>query len=111
MSKFTVWDILKSPVVTEKSVILKEDSTETEGDNGRNAGQVLTFRVERTAGKKDIKQAVEEIFNVKVASVRTINYEGKEKRRGRQVGRRPNWKKAYVTLKKGEPSVDYAEAI
>lgn len=109
MSKATVWDILKSPVVTEKSVILKEDSTEE--DNGRKAGQVLTFRVERTAGKKDIKQAVEEIFNVKVSSVRTVNYEGKEKRRGRQVGRRPNWKKAYVTLKKGEPMVDYAEAI
>ncbi len=109
MSKATVWDILKSPVVTEKSVILKEDSTEE--DNGRKAGQVLTFRVERTAGKKDIKQAVEEIFSVKVSSVRTVNYEGKEKRRGRQVGRRPNWKKAYVTLKKGEPMVDYAEAI
>lgn len=112
MSNYSIWDILKSPVVTEKSVILKEDSTETDGqDNGRKTGQVLTFRVERTAGKLDIKKAVEEIFNVKVASVRTIQYEGKEKRRGRQVGRRPNWKKAYVTLKKGEPSVDYAEAI
>ncbi|MGD9563264.1 MAG: 50S ribosomal protein L23 [Pyrinomonadaceae bacterium] len=109
MSNFSVWDILKSPVVTEKSVILKEDSTEE--DNGRKAGQVLTFKVEKGAGKKDIKQAVEEIFSVKVASVRTVNYEGKEKRRGRQVGRRPNWKKAYVTLKKGEPMVDYAEAI
>lgn len=109
MSKFTVWDILKSPVVTEKSVILREDSTEE--DSGRKAGQVLTFRVERTAGKLDIKKAVEEIFNVKVASVRTIQYEGKMKKRGRQEGRRPNWKKAYVTLKKGEPMVDYAEAI
>ncbi len=111
MSEYSVWDILKAPIVTEKSVILKEDSTETEEDNGRKAGQVLTFRVERTAGKKDIKQAVEEIFNVKVASVRTVQYQGKEKRRGRQVGRRPDWKKAYVTLKKGEPNVDYAEAI
>ncbi|NOT49273.1 MAG: 50S ribosomal protein L23 [Acidobacteria bacterium] len=109
MSNYSVWDILKSPVVTEKSVILKEDSSEE--DNGRKVGQVLTFRVERTAGKLDIKKAVEEIFNVKVSSVRTIQYEGKEKRRGRQVGRRPNWKKAYVTLKKGEPMVDYAEAI
>jgi large subunit ribosomal protein L23 len=109
MSNFTVWDILKSPVVTEKSVILKEDSTEENSD--RKAGQVLTFRVEKTAGKLDIKKAVEEIFNVKVASVRTVNYEGKIKKRGRQEGRRPNWKKAYVTLKKGEPMVDYAEAI
>ncbi len=109
MSNFTVWDILKSPVVTEKSVILKEDSTEENTD--RKAGQVLTFRVERTAGKMDIKKAVEEIFNVKVASVRTLQYEGKIKKRGRQEGRRPNWKKAYVTLRKGEPMVDYAEAI
>ena len=109
MSNFTVWDILKSPVVTEKSVILKEDSSEENSD--RKAGQVLTFRVEKTAGKLDIKKAVEEIFNVKVASVRTVNYEGKIKKRGRQEGRRPNWKKAYVTLKKGEPMVDYAEAI
>jgi large subunit ribosomal protein L23 len=109
MSSFTVWDILKSPVVTEKSVILKEDSTEE--NTARKAGQVLTFRVEKTAGKLDIKKAVEEIFNVKVSSVRTVNYEGKMKKRGRQEGRRPNWKKAYVTLKKGEPMVDYAEAI
>jgi len=109
MSNFTVWDILKSPVVTEKSVILKEDSSEENSD--RKAGQVLTFRVEKTAGKLDIKKAVEEIFNVKVASVRTVNYEGKIKKRGRQEGRRPSWKKAYVTLRKGEPMVDYAEAI
>ncbi len=109
MSNFTVWDILKSPVVTEKSVILKEDSTEENSD--RKAGQVLTFRVEKSAGKLDIKKAVEEIFNVKVASVRTLQYEGKIKKRGRQEGRRPNWKKAYVTLRKGEPMVDYAEAI
>ena len=109
MSNFTVWDILKSPVVTEKSVILKEDSSDENSD--RKVGQVLTFRVEKTAGKLDIKKAVEEIFNVKVASVRTVNYEGKIKKRGRQEGRRPSWKKAYVTLKKGEPMVDYAEAI
>ena len=109
MSNFTVWDILKSPVVTEKSVILKEDSTDE--NSGRKVGQILTFRVEKSAGKLDIKKAVEEIFNVKVASVRTVNYEGKIKKRGRQEGRRPSWKKAYVTLKKGEPMVDYAEAI
>ena len=109
MNKFTVWDILKSPVVTEKSVILKEESGEENTD--RKQGQVLTFRVEKTAGKLDIKKAVEEIFNVKVSSVRTVQYEGKMKKRGRHEGRRPNWKKAYVTLRKGEPTVDYAEAI
>ena len=109
MTKLAVWDILKSPLVTEKSVILKEDSTDEKAT--RNAGQVLTFKVDKKATKIDIKGAVEEIFNVKVAQVRTVQYEGKMKRRGRQEGRRPDWKKAYVTLKKGEPMVDYAEAI
>ena len=109
MSKLGVWEILKSPVVTEKSVILKEESSEEGSD--RNGGQILTFRVDTKATKTDIKGAVEEIFNVKVAAVRTVQYEGKMKRRGRQEGRRPNWKKAYVTLRKGEPMVDYAEAI
>ena len=75
MSKLNVWDILKSPVVTEKSVILKEDSTDENSD--RKAGQVLTFRVDKKATKTDIKSAVEEIFNVKVAAVRTVHYEGK----------------------------------
>lgn len=109
MSKLGVWDILKSPVITEKSVILKEDSTDE--DSGRNLGQVLTFKVDRQATKTDIKSAVEEIFSVKVAQVRTVQYEGKLKRRGRTEGRRASYKKAYVTLRKGEPMVDYAEAI
>lgn len=109
MSKIGVWDILKSPVVTEKSVILKEDSTEE--DSGRNQGQVLTFRVAKKATKVDIKGAVEEVFNVKVAAVRTVQYDGKVKKRGRIEGRRAGFKKAYVTLRKGEPMVDYAEAI
>lgn len=109
MNKRGVWDILKSPVVTEKSVILKEDSTDE--DSGRKAGQVLTFKVDKKATKPDIRAAVEEIFNVKVAAVRTVQYDGKIKRRGRIEGRRASWKKAYVTLRKGEPMVDYAEAI
>ena len=75
MSKAGVWEILKSPVVTEKSVILKEDSTDENSD--RKVGQVLTFRVDRKATKIDIKGAIEEIFNVKVAAVRTVQYEGK----------------------------------
>jgi len=109
MSKLSVWDILKSPVVTEKSVLLKEDSTEENSD--RKQGQVLTFKVAKKATKTDIKGAIEEIFNVKVARVHTVNYEGKMKRRGRIEGRRPSYKKAYVTLRKGEPMIDYAEAI
>ncbi len=105
MTELNVWDILRSPLVTEKSVLLKEGTSE-EGE-----GQILTFRVNRKAGKTDIRRAVEEIFSVKVARVRTVQYEGKMKKRGRQEGRRANWKKAYITLKKGEPMIDYAEAI
>ena len=105
MSKLGTWDILKSPVVTEKSVLLKEATSE-EGD-----AQVLTFKVNRKADKEEIRAAVEEIFGVKVAKIRTVNYEGKMKRRGRYEGRRASFKKAYVTLKAGEPLVDYAEAI
>ncbi|HEX9960230.1 MAG TPA: 50S ribosomal protein L23 [Pyrinomonadaceae bacterium] len=100
-----VWDILKSPVITEKSVLLKEQTSE-EGE-----GQVLSFKVDRKASKDDIRRAVEEIFSVKVSKIRTVNYEGKMKKRGRYEGRRASWKKAYVTLQKGEPIVDYAEAI
>ncbi len=105
MNKLGMWEILKSPVVTEKSVLLKEAGSE-EGE-----AQVLTFRVNRKADKDEIRGAVEEIFSVKVARVRTVQYEGKMKKRGRHEGRRASWKKAYVTLKKGEPMVDYAEAI
>ena len=101
----TTWDVLKSPIVTEKSVLLKEATT------GEDEGQVLTFRVEKKASKGDIRSAVEEIFGVKVDRIRTMNYKGKMKRQGRFEGRRPAWKKAYVTLKVGEPHVDYAEAI
>ncbi len=106
MTELSVWDILRSPVVTEKSVLLKEGSSEDEA-----VGQILTFRVNRRAGKIQIRRAVEEIFGVKVSKVRTVQYEGKMKKRGRYEGRRASWKKAYITLKKGEPHVDYAEAI
>jgi len=106
MTELSVWDVLKSPVVTEKSVLLKEGSSEDE-----TIGQILTFRVNRRAGKIQIRRAIEEIFGVKVARVRTVQYEGKMKKRGRYEGRRASWKKAYITLKKGEPHVDYAEAI
>jgi large subunit ribosomal protein L23 len=99
----TVWDIIKSPVITEKALVAKEES-----QDGR---QLLTFRVDRHATKPEIKSAVETIFQVKVDAVRTINYMGKIKRRGRQEGRRPAWKKAYVTLKQGEQPLDYGEAI
>ncbi len=99
----TVWDIIKSPVITEKALAAKEESQDT--------GQLLTFRVDRRATKPEIKSAVETIFQVKVDQVRTINFEGKTARRGRYEGRKPSWKKAYVTLKQGEKPVDYGESI
>lgn len=106
MNKLGLWDVLIAPVITEKSVILKEETSDDE-----ELGQVLTFRVNKKAGKEEIRSAVEEIFGVRVARVRTMHYRGKEKGRGRITGKRPDWKKAYVTLRRGEPHVDYAEAI
>ena len=106
MSKqLSVWEVLKSPIITEKTVWLREAAEEDE------EGQILTFKVAREASKDEIRNAVEEIFGVKVDTVRTMHYKGKLKRQGRFVGRRAAWKKAYVTLKQGEPHVDYAEAI
>ena len=101
----TIWDIVKSPVITEKALTLK-DKTSVEG-----SAQVLTFRVDRNANKLEIKSAIENIFNVKVAQVRTQNYQGKMKRRGRTEGRRPSWRKAIVTLKAGEQPIEYGEVI
>ena len=99
----TVWDIIKAPVITEKALVAKEES-----QDGR---QLLTFRVDRRATKPEIKSAVERIFDVRVDAVRTVNYAGKMKRRGRHEGRRPSWKKAYVTLKEGQKPFDYGENI
>ena len=99
----TVWDIIKSPVITEKALVAKEES--------QDRRQLLTFRVDQRATKPEIKNAVEAILQVKVDQVRTAQYLGKMARRGRHEGRKPSWKKAFVTLKAGEKPVDYGEAI
>lgn len=82
-------DILIRPIVTEKSTALMEQGK-------------YTFRVPLAATKIQIRQAVEQIFKVKVQAVNTMCYEGKLKRMGRTQGRRSDWKKAVVTLKPGE---------
>lgn len=82
-------DILIRPIVTEKSTALMEQGK-------------YTFRVPLAATKIQIRQAVEQIFKVKVQVVNTMRYEGKMKRLGRTQGRRSDWKKAVVTLKPGE---------
>ncbi len=111
----TIWDVLKSPVITEKAIETKELSTVDIYDSKnkktitRNR-QVLTFRVANDATKHAIKAAVETIFKVKVDQVRVANYHGKSVRRGRTEGRKADWRKAYVTLKPGQ-TVDYADSI
>ncbi len=111
----TVWDVLKAPVITEKALDLKEQSTEDIRDSKnkktiKRDRQVLAFRVANSATKHAIKAAVEQIFKVKVDQVRVINYRGKTVRRGRTTGRKPDGRKAYVTLKPGY-RVDYADSI
>ena len=107
----SVWDVIKGPVITEKALTMK-DEPESMGRSG-NDRQLLTLRVAVKATKPEIRDAVEKILNVKVEEVRIVNYRGKEKRSPgrRQSGRRPDWKKAYVTLKSGQSSVLYEDAI
>ena len=87
------------PILTEKSTKLKEETN------------LLCFMVARDANKIEIKKAVEALFKVKVDSVRTMNRRGKIKRVGRSEGKRPDWKKAYVKIKKGEKNVEYFDNI
>ena len=90
------YDIIKRPLVTEKSNIQKETANQ------------LTFEVDRRANRIEIRRAIEQIFNVRVASVRTMQITGKVKRRGRTLGKRRDWKKAIVTLRPGE-RIDFFE--
>ncbi|MBA3018218.1 MAG: 50S ribosomal protein L23 [Proteobacteria bacterium] len=92
------YDIIKSPLITEKTTIQKEASNQ------------VSFKVFRVANRIEIKRAVENIFNVKVAGVRTMQVKGKTKQRGRIVGKRKDWKKAIVTLMPGE-RIDFFEGV
>ena len=107
----TIWDVIKGPVITEKALTMK-DEPEAMGRTG-NDRQLLTLKVATGASKLEIKRAVEHIFKVKVAAVRVANYQGKQKRNPtrREMGRRSDWKKAYVTLKAGEKPIMYEDAI
>ena len=90
-------EVLRRPLITEKSTILKETQ------------RSLCFEVHRDATKPEIKKAVETLFGVKVQDVRVANVHGKMKRQGRYQGRRPDWKKAYVVLREGEKMVEFFE--
>jgi len=93
----TIYQVIKRPVVTEKGV----DKKDTE--------RTLCFEVDRDANKTEVRQAVEKLFGVKVDEVRTSNFVGKLRRRGKFSGFRSDWKKAYVKLKKGEKVPEFAE--
>ena len=91
------YTILQKPVVTEKSLDVKERQ------------RTLCFKVDSHATKNEIKEAVQAVFKVKVDSVRTASYRGKERRRGKTSGRRPDWKKAYVKLRADQKVPEYVE--
>ena len=83
-------EVIKAPLISEKGTLLTE-----------SANQVL-FKVRPDANKIEVKHAVETLFKVKVEQVRMARYLGKIRRVGRNMGRRAEWKKAYVTLKEGD---------
>ncbi len=91
--------IIVRPVITEKSTLLKERNRE------------VCFEVPRDANKIEIKKAVEELFKVKVETVRTQTKLGKVRRVGRSSGKTKDWKKAFVKLKEGEKMIEYFEAV
>ncbi len=93
----TLHSVIRKPVVTEKGVTKKETE------------HTLCFEVAPDANKTQVRKAVEKLFKVKVAEVRTVNLTGKLRRRGRFSGYRSDWKKAYVRLKAGEKMPEYAE--
>ena len=95
----SAYQIIRKPVITEKGLGIKETQN------------TLVFQVAPKATKTEIKEAVQAIFKVKVDSVRTANYPGKERRRGKFAGYRPDWKKAYVRLQSGEKMPEYAQNL
>ena len=91
-----IYDVIKKPLITEKTTAEKD------------ARNVVVFVVNRDANKIEIKESVEKLFKVEVTTVKTVNVAGKVKRVGKHIGKRPNWKKAYVSLKAGS-NIDFFE--
>lgn len=92
-----IYDVILRPIVTEKGVQKKDEE------------KTLCFEVHRDATKTEVRNAVEKLFKVKVQEVRTATFEGKLRRRGRYADYRPDWKKAFVRLKAGQKTPEYAE--
>jgi large subunit ribosomal protein L23 len=95
----TTYTVIRRPLITEKGLGVKETQN------------TLVFEVAPKATKTEVKQAVEVLFKVKVASVRTSTFLGKERRRGKYAGYRPDWKKAFVRLKAGEKMPEYVNNL
>jgi large subunit ribosomal protein L23 len=93
------YQIVRRPIITEKGLGVKETQ------------HTVVFEVAARATKTEIKEAVQQIFKVKVAKVRTANFTGKMRRRGINEGYRRDWKKAYVKLAEGEKMIEYAENL
>ncbi len=104
-------DIIKRPLLTEKGTLLKDTGGRAEGDvDPDQLKPQLLFEVARDANKVEIRYAVEKLWNVDVLSVRTAVVRGKEKRLGRYIGRRSNWKKAVVTIAPGQ-NIEFFEGV
>jgi len=103
--------IIKRPLLTEKSARLRETGGgATAAAEGESYAQKVVFEVARDANKVEVRQAVETLFKVSVTEVRTLVVRGKLKRVGRFAGRRPSWKKAFVTLKPGD-NIEFFEGV
>ena len=103
--------VIKRPLLTEKSARLRETGGAAQAAaEGEAYAQKVVFEVARDANKIDIRRAVEQLFKVTVADVRTLVVRGKVKRVGRFSGQRPSWKKAFVTLKPGD-NIEFFEGV
>ena len=103
--------VIKRPLLTEKSSRLRETGgAAVAAAEGEAYAQKVVFEVARDANKIDIRRAVEQLFKVSVTEVRTLVVRGKAKRIGRFSGRRPSWKKAFVTLKPGD-NIEFFEGV
>ena len=102
--------IIKRPLLTEKSARLRETGGGGRKAEGEDYAQQVVFEVARDANKIEIRRAVQDLFKVTVADVRTLVVRGKAKRIGRFSGRRPAWKKAFVTLKPGD-NIEFFEGV
>jgi large subunit ribosomal protein L23 len=104
-------NIIKRPLLTEKSARLRETGGGAASHaEGSEYAQQVVFEVARDANKIDVRRAVESLFKVTVTDVRTLIVRGKMKRIGRFSGRRPGWKKAFVTLKAGD-NIEFFEGV